>query len=272
MFLKYYGLLADPFRRLEANWDCLANEDLFMTAAQTEALNRLAYCADNLLFAVVFGLPGTGKTTVLRRLRERVTASKDLFLYVADSRLTPSSLYNNLLVQLGHSKVFYRGDAMRKVHQELDSRRSIDRLKIVLAVDEAHLLGKDAIEEIRFLLNNNMDSGNPLSLVLCGQHELWERLELRSSAAIKQRVDVVCRLAPFTKAETSDYIRYRLRMAGTERTIFTAEGMDQVYVSTSGIARLVDKLCSACLLHGFQKDSKLINEHMVDHISRNETL
>ena len=167
--------------------------------------------------------------------------------------------------------MFYRGEAMRKLHRELDERRQLDRLEMVVAVDEAHLLDKDAIEEIRFLLNSDMDAQNPLALVLCGQHELWDRLELRSSAAIKQRVDVVCRLVPFTKDEVKAYIRSRLEMAGMERPLFTDGAVDHVFALTSGIARLVDKLCAACLLYGCQEKSELINEDMVKHLWDRET-
>ena len=36
-------------------------------------------------------------------------------------------------------------------------------------LDEAHLLGKDMLEELRFLLNHEFDSSSPMSLVLVGQ-------------------------------------------------------------------------------------------------------
>ena len=42
--------------------------------------------------------------------------------------------------------------------------------------DEARLLGKETIEEARFLLNANMDSKNPVVLILSGQNEPWDKL------------------------------------------------------------------------------------------------
>ena len=50
--------------------------------------------------------------------------------------------------------------------------RSIHGLKPVVVVDEAHLLDKEMLEEIRFLLNFRMDSESPFSLILVGQTEI----------------------------------------------------------------------------------------------------
>jgi type II secretory pathway predicted ATPase ExeA len=145
-------------------------------------------------------------------------------------------------------------------------------MEVVIAIDEAHLLEKDTIEEIRFLMNSDMDSKNPICLILSGQLELWERLEMRSSVAIKQRVDIMCRLAPFSRDETSDYIQYRLRRAGVERTVFTDEAVDQIYGQTSGIPRKIDKLCDRCLMRGYIENSKLINDHTVKIIAQTEMM
>nr|WP_243735288.1 hypothetical protein [Paenibacillus turpanensis] len=50
------------------------------------------------------------------------------------------------------------------------------------------------LEEVRFLLNFKMDAQSPMSLILVGQSELWERLHLQAYAAIRQRIDLQCEL------------------------------------------------------------------------------
>ena len=73
----------------------------------------------------------------------------------------------------------------------------MEHKKIVCVLDEAHLLKKETLEEIRFALNYRFDSMNPLALVLVGQPELWfEKLKLRQYAAVRQRIDMYCSLPP----------------------------------------------------------------------------
>jgi len=57
--------------------------------------------------------------------------------------------------------------------------RGIQRLQPVVVVDEAHLLDREMLEEVRFLLNFRMDAQSPMALILVGQSELWENYSFR---------------------------------------------------------------------------------------------
>jgi len=48
---------------------------------------------------------------------------------------------------------------------KLNMIRGLQKLKLVVVVDEAHLLDKEMLEEVRFLLNFKMDSVSPLALI-----------------------------------------------------------------------------------------------------------
>ncbi|MCW2279314.1 ATP-binding protein [Heliophilum fasciatum] len=66
-------------------------------------------------------------------------------------------------------------NAKRQLHRENELMRGIHRLLPVVVVDEAHLLDKEMLEEVRFLLNFKMDAQSPMALILVGQSELWEK-------------------------------------------------------------------------------------------------
>ena len=266
MFTDFYGLSRDPFGAFEPAGDS------YMSPSQREALDRLHYAALNRKFACLTGVPGTGKTTILRFLKFALQGTKHLVFYVADSRLGALHLYNDLLGQLGHKPSYHRADSRRRFHREIESASFIDRLGVVAVVDEAHLLSTETIEEIRFLLNSNMDAENPLALVLSGQTELGDKLNMRASAAIKQRVDLFCRLPPFDRAETAAYLQARLRRAGMERAVFTEAAVDAVFEFTSGVARRINKLCAICLMHGGLRRAQLIDDDMVNFIIDSEMM
>jgi len=82
--------------------------------------------------------------------------------------------------QLGFESKFYRGDAKRQLHREIELMRGIQHLQPVVVVDESHLLDREMLEEVRFLLNMKMDAESPMALILVGQSELWDRLQLQA--------------------------------------------------------------------------------------------
>jgi len=56
------------------------------------------------------------------------------------------------------------------------------------------------LEEVRFLLNFKMDAQSLMTLILVGQSELWEKFQLQAYAAIRQRIDLQCKLVHFDRA------------------------------------------------------------------------
>ena len=105
-------------------------------------------------------------------MRNGLSESEYTVLYLADSNLTPKALYSELLEQLGCQKRFQRIAARKALHRETEIMRGVGQHKLVVVVDESHLLDRKMLEEIRFLLNIDMDSRNPMALILCGQTDI----------------------------------------------------------------------------------------------------
>ncbi|MDR2458354.1 MAG: AAA family ATPase, partial [Clostridiales Family XIII bacterium] len=111
---KFFQFKETPFSK------GIPTEKLFMSEGQEEALMRLKYVVENNMFAVITGECGTGKTTVLRMLKDELDEKKYSFIYLTDSKLTPRHFYNGVLKQLGCEGAFYRGDCRRLLHQEIE--------------------------------------------------------------------------------------------------------------------------------------------------------
>ena len=260
MYEAFYGCKNTPFART------ILSSDLYTPPLFAEITGRLMHAAERQLFVVFTGEAGTGKTTTLRWLKDRLPASQYQVFYLADSKLTPRHFYKGLLEQIGCEARFYRGDAKRQLHHEIELMRGIHHVTPVVLVDEAHLLDREMLEEVRFLLNFRMDSLSPMTLILTGQAELWEKLKLQSYAAIRQRIDLVCRITPLDRAQTESYLKNHLRAAGTDRDIFSDSAIDALYAYSSGIARLINKAATHCLIYGAQSQKPIIDDHMVHQV------
>lgn len=264
MYESFYGLSHTPFSR------DIPTDKLYLSSILEEMLGRLEYAAKRQLFAVITGDCGTGKTTTIRRFAKILDPAKYKILYLSDSKLTPRHFYKGMLEQLGYESKFYRGDAKRQLHREIELMRGIHQLQVVVVVDEAHLLDKEMLEEVRFLLNMKMDAESPMALILVGQNELWDRLHLQAYTAIRQRIDLQCKLSHYDRAEAESYMKQHLAYAGATSEIFSDQAIDDIYRYSSGAARLINKLCTHCLLYGSQNGHRIIDDRMVKRVIEGE--
>ena len=264
MFESFYGLQHVPFAR------DIPPQQLYTSALLEETLGRLAYAAQRQWFALLTGDCGTGKTTVIRRLAQELSSAKFHLLYLSDSKLTPRHFYKGLLEQLGCEAKFYRGDAKRQLHREIELMRGMHALQPVVVVDEAHLLDREMLEEVRFLLNFRMDAQSPMTLILVGQNELRDRLALQAFAAIRQRIDLQCKLTTYDRSQTAGYIQQHLSYAGSQHDIFSEAAIDDIYRYANGVARMINKVCTHCLFYGAQNQHRIIDDHMVKRVIEGE--
>ena len=216
---------------------------------------------------------GCGKSTLVRRLVNELPKEEYIVLYLSDSKLTPKWLYNGLIQQLGGTQKYYRGYAKLELQKEIELIRGLQNKNVVCILDEAHLIDKETLEELRFFLNTKIDSESPLALILVGQTELrTEKLRLQRYAAIRQRIDMNCILPHLDRAETEKYIEAHLTYAGGSRDIFTSRALDEIYRNSTGIPRVINRICEKSLMYAFQQQKRLIDDHMVLYVVEDEML
>jgi type II secretory pathway predicted ATPase ExeA len=252
---SYFHMRRSPFER-----DIPASA-LYMSPKTMELLSRLEYAAQKRKFVVVTGDVGVGKTSAIRMFTDRLDPTRFQCVYIADSALKPRVFYWEVLAQIAEDEKpsFYRNEGKRKLLAHMHRMVNNSMVTPILIIDEAHLLSHDMLEETRFLLNNEMDSNNPMALFVIGQSELRAKLSKGVYEPITQRVDFRFKLEPLDRAQTYEYITSHMRYAGSDASVFTDSAVDAVYNYSCGLPRKINKACSLALLYAAQHGKRAVD-------------
>ena len=72
------------------------------------------------------------------------------------------------------------------------------------------------------------------------------------------------------RAQTQEYVGQHLTYAGVEREIFSDGALNEIFQFSSGVARLINKLCTHCLMYGVENHYRIIDDHMVKRVIQGE--
>ncbi len=262
MYAEFYGLKELPF--------ALTPDPRFIyfTPSHTEVMANLHYGIESGKgLVVVTGEVGTGKTTILRWMMQRLDRTV-LVAYIFNPRLSVPEFYQHVAKLLGVQNWETKSDLLLGLGHALETRHARG-LRTVLIVDEAQGLSPHVLEEIRLLSNFESDTAKQLQIVLTGQPELRDVLNNPDLRQLKQRIALRCVIKPLpTIEETERYIISRLLVAGAERThIFSAAAVDFIYRCSEGIPRNVNNLCDNALLAGYAAGEATISRELVEEVA-----
>jgi len=257
----FYGFTRTPFTK------SIPSPDLFPARDHREVQGRLSFALHNRLPALVTGDVGTGKSTALRAFAGALDANLYTVVYLANPRLTATSLYRQVLLALQIEPAFGFMQLLPQLRAALSDLARRGRHPL-LVVDEAHLLPPELYDQLRFLLNEDMDSTSLLTLVLLGQPDLVHRLRFAPYEALYQRIAVRYHIRPFDLEETAGYIKHHLRVAGYQGQLFSDGFMGGVYDHTKGVARKINNLCRGALLLGATEHKQVLDETDLKRVLR----
>ena len=141
--------------------------------------------------------------------------------------------------------------------------------KVLLIIDESQLLTQELLEEVRLLSNIVTRDSNPLlNIFFVGQYEFNELIRRPENRAIAQRLTLNYYIEPLTAEETGEYIRHRLKIAGTTEKIFNTSAIKEIYASSQGFPRKINILCDHCLMSGYAEEKKVITSSIVRDSAR----
>jgi general secretion pathway protein A len=263
MYRAFYGLREKPFNLTPDP------RFLYLSDKHKEAFAHLLYgIRSRSGFVMVTGEIGTGKTTICRNLLNQLDEDTEL-AFIFNPMLSPLELLKKIASEFG---VDSTGANALELTEELNQyllEAAAKGKNCVLLIDEAQNLDPQVLEQIRLLSNLETETEKLLQIVLIGQPELGEKLELHELRQLNQRITARYHLRPLSEKEVLQYIAYRLHVAGGRRKVKFARGaVRAVYKISGGTPRVINALCDRALLIGFTKEIHTITASIVNRAYR----
>jgi general secretion pathway protein A len=268
MYCNFFGFNERPF---EMSAD---PKYLYLNKHQRNVLDSLVYGVDSKCSLIVLiGEVGTGKTTMLNALRDRLN-EKTKVVFIFNTEITFKQMLILALCQLKlipSQKNVSTAEALQLLN-EFARNQSRDGGNFVFIVDEAQNLKKATLENLRLLSNMETRRGKLVQLILAGQPELDYTLNKPGLRNLVQRISIKRYFSQLSEKDTYDYIAHRLKIADYKgQRIFRQESLKLIWNYSKGVPRKINILCNNALMLGYITEKKIIDNNIIREIIRDLT-
>ncbi len=259
MYEAHWGLKEKPFENTPDP------RFIYYSQQHQEALSRMLYVAsERKSAALLSGEYGSGKTLLIRVLTQELQQEdKYKTVSIFNPRLSSLEFIREIVYQLegGKEPALDKVDLFHALHKILLSNYDSGKHTVII-IDEAQaIVDNDIFEELRLLLNFQLNNVFLVTIILIGQPELIERII--NLPQLRQRIAVRFHLRALNEEETKEYIQQRLKVAGAKQEIFEEEAHKEIYLRSGGIPRQINNICDLALLAGYGSGLNNINKEII---------
>jgi len=260
VYLEFWGLNKKPFENTPDP------EYFYFSDEHKEAYERMMYAVtENKGGALLTGEYGCGKTTLLRIIAGKIMNDDREVVVVNNPNYEPEELLAEIIYQLG-------GDASEKSRVELSKqieeilyRNFQSGKEVIIMIDEAQLMRNDDVfEELRLLLNHQLNDRFLATILLVGQPELRERIS--KMPQFEQRLAIKYHLHSFNLEETGKYISHRLIIAGLSTKIVNDDAIEAVFNASFGVPRKINGVFDLALMTGARRNIKIVDSALINMV------
>jgi type II secretory pathway predicted ATPase ExeA len=262
MYLDYWQFREKPFENTPDP------KFLYKSLSHEEALMRMFYCIQEKKGAAMLtGEYGCGKTLLTRALLKELLKEENKYkvALIVNPSFAADDFLREIIFQF--ENIFLEDTKLKLIHSlnEILYRSIKEDKKYIVIVDEAQAIEtRSMFEELRLLLNFQMNDKFLLTLLLVGQPELIKRIDRLPQ--LKQRLAVSYHLRGLGEEDVAKYIDYRSAVAGRNSSLFNEAALKVIANKSSGIPRKINTICELCLLQGMFERKTIIDETIVEKV------
>ena len=240
-YINKFGIEFNPFIKQK-------HDTKLDLAEYKQLIYRLKHLEEVKGIGVITGEPGLGKTTSVRYWTKSLNKNLYKIVYIQHTSITVHEFYRQLCEEFGLEVSYSKRKNFNALQDEIKRLIIEKRITPVIILDEANYLSSHILNDLKMILNFEMDSQNNMILLLVGQKTLLSTLSLKSNEALKQRISMNYNLQPMTRDETKYYIDQKLAMAGLNTPLMSIEAYNQIAGYSNGVPRVINQIMDKALL------------------------
>jgi len=265
-FVDFYGLKENPFP------DSVHPSFFFRTDSHADSFRSMMLAVEfRASLGMTTGPSGTGKTLVSQLLLQHFDDPKyRVVLVLVTPGLSKTGLLREILSELDLALpvgILRVQDLVKQLSNHIIELHEQGQ-RLVVIVDECHLLSADCLHMIRTLSNIETPQEKLVTCLLFGESRLLQRLNHPSYASLNNRIYLRSELHPLEPAEVTQYIKFRLMTAGRLDELFTEPALAAIHEFSGGICRNINKLAMLCLIESADNRSAKVDEALVRRAAR----
>ena len=258
---NFFGLSKIPFSKT------IGVNELFISAEIKEAAARMELAVQTEDLTLITGAVGCGKSTALRYFINQLDPNPFKIIYISADNIKTGEIAKIALRQMQIQPPYQQTAAIQKFKQTVIQFNREKNIKPVLIIDEVQELSVPALQMLKNMVNFGFDSESLLFILLCGQKEFLDTLELRSLESLKRRIRIQYDIGPLTLEETSKYITHHLKICGVQKAIYTDDTKSQIYTLTKGIVSSINQICYDLLIEAVAESKDIIEPSMIEKLA-----
>lgn len=235
-------------------------KDLFARQSHAEAVARIGFCIVESALGVVTGEVGAGKTVAARAAVSSLDPTRHQVIYIPNPAFGTRGLYVTIVRALGAEPRFHKAEVMAQAADLLAAEESERHRRVVIVLDEAHLLSPAQLEELRLLTNAQMDSASPFAGILLGQPTLSRQLRMGVFAALDQRIATRFSIKAMDIGESAAYLRHHLALVGRAEPLFADDAVARLHRASNGLPRALNNAATAAMMAAATDGKDLVDD------------
>lgn len=242
MYESYFGMKINPFKK------DIDIKNTYEFKDFKEVQNRLKYLLKNKGIGLFTGTSGKGKTYSIKYFVKNLNPNLYKVVYLSLSTLTVLEFYKNFCIGLGIEPAAKKVDMYHQIQERLQTLVKDRRITPIIICDEAQYLKTDVLNDLKMLLNFEMDSKDYAVLILVGQPTLNDILSRTVHEALNQRIIVNYMFIGIDYEEVKEYIIDRCNLAEISNEIFDESSIKALASNCNGSTRYLNNLIDKALM------------------------